>query len=72
VSRKFVAGIGDLNAGPSTPFAAKNAANSAQDDGVFVTAQDDRVFLTALDDSICEMKFRPGTHATLIPMLQEV
>ena len=36
LSRKFIEEIGRENAGPSTPFGAKNAPNYAQDDSVFV------------------------------------
>jgi len=38
LSRKFIGEIGRENAGPSTPFGAKGAPNSAQDDS-FVLAR---------------------------------
>jgi hypothetical protein len=36
LSQKFIEEICRENAGPSTPFAAKNAANYAQDDSFIV------------------------------------
>jgi len=43
LSQKFIAESGGETADPSTPFAAKNATNCAQDDSAFVERMNDSV-----------------------------